>query len=73
MDLSQREGNYPVPAGASRILGVEFSGVIDESSPDGEALQTLNLRQLRDSKGAMRCLGWPMEAPMRSMSPSRRR
>jgi len=30
MDLLQREGKYPVPAGASKILGVEFSGVIEE-------------------------------------------
>lgn len=28
MDLLQREGNYPVPPGASKILGVEFSGTI---------------------------------------------
>lgn len=34
MDLFQREGNYPVPAGASRILGVEFSGIIDSVGPD---------------------------------------
>ena len=26
MDVSQRNGNYPPPAGASEILGVEFSG-----------------------------------------------
>jgi NADPH:quinone reductase-like Zn-dependent oxidoreductase len=30
MDLLQREGMYPVPPGASEILGVEFSGVIAE-------------------------------------------
>ena len=28
MDLLQREGQYPVPPGASKILGVEFSGSI---------------------------------------------
>jgi len=28
MDLSQREGHYPPPAGASAILGVEFSGQV---------------------------------------------
>ena len=28
MDVSQRNGNYPPPAGASAILGVEFSGHI---------------------------------------------
>ena len=26
MDILQREGNYPMPPGASAILGVEFSG-----------------------------------------------
>jgi NADPH:quinone reductase-like Zn-dependent oxidoreductase len=30
MDLLQREGKYPVPAGASKILGVEFSGEVVE-------------------------------------------
>ncbi|KAF8578924.1 quinone oxidoreductase [Ramaria rubella] len=30
MDISQREGKYPVPAGVSKILGVEFSGTISE-------------------------------------------
>ena len=30
MDISQREGKYPVPPGTSDILGVEFSGTIDE-------------------------------------------
>lgn len=30
MDLLQRGGMYPVPEGASKILGVEFSGVIEE-------------------------------------------
>jgi NADPH:quinone reductase-like Zn-dependent oxidoreductase len=35
MDLIQREGNYPVPPGASKILGVEFSGTIEELGADG--------------------------------------
>jgi NADPH:quinone reductase-like Zn-dependent oxidoreductase len=34
MDLHQREGGYPVPAGASEILGVEFSGVVAELGSD---------------------------------------
>ncbi|MHA6668994.1 NAD(P)H-quinone oxidoreductase [Homoserinimonas sp. A447] len=29
-DLAQRKGNYPVPAGASPILGLECSGIISE-------------------------------------------
>ncbi|WPB04471.1 uncharacterized protein RHO25_009117 [Cercospora beticola] len=29
-DTVQREGGYPAPAGASKILGLEFSGVIEE-------------------------------------------
>ncbi|TCD65501.1 hypothetical protein EIP91_002549 [Steccherinum ochraceum] len=28
MDIIQREGGYPPPAGASEILGVEFSGIV---------------------------------------------
>ncbi|CAE6527736.1 unnamed protein product [Rhizoctonia solani] len=30
MDLMQRKGGYPLPPGASDILGVEFSGTIEE-------------------------------------------
>lgn len=30
MDIYQREGRYPVPPGASTILGVEFSGHVAE-------------------------------------------
>ncbi|KAF3913999.1 Zeta-crystallin [Orbilia brochopaga] len=30
MDISQREGKYPVPDHASKTLGVEFSGVIEK-------------------------------------------
>ena len=29
MDLSQREGRYPVPPQAPKTLGVEFSGVVE--------------------------------------------
>ncbi|MCJ1466559.1 RNA-dependent ATPase [Pseudocyphellaria aurata] len=36
MDLLQREGHYPVPPGASRILGVEFSGVVESLGPEPE-------------------------------------
>jgi len=38
MDLFQREGNYPVPPQTSKILGVEFSGTIEnlgEGAKDG--------------------------------------
>jgi NADPH:quinone reductase-like Zn-dependent oxidoreductase len=35
MDLLQREGQYPVPPGASKILGVEFSGMVVELSEEG--------------------------------------
>lgn len=33
MDLLQREGKYPVPAGVSTVLGVEFSGHIESLGP----------------------------------------
>ena len=28
----QRKGAYPLPPGASEILGVEFSGIVEEAS-----------------------------------------
>lgn len=34
MDINQREGQYPPPPGASHILGVEFSGTVDELGPE---------------------------------------
>lgn len=34
MDISQREGFYPPPAGSSSILGVEFSGEVSEVGLD---------------------------------------
>ncbi|KAJ7037708.1 hypothetical protein C8F04DRAFT_1209706 [Mycena alexandri] len=34
MDIHQREGNYPPPAGSSTILGVEFSGTIARVGSD---------------------------------------
>lgn len=33
-DLLQRTGNYPVPEGASEILGLEMSGVVEEVGPE---------------------------------------
>lgn len=37
MDQIQREGNYPLPPGTTEILGVEFSGTIESTGPDGDA------------------------------------
>lgn len=31
MDIMQRQGLYPLPPGVSTILGVEFSGIVEES------------------------------------------
>lgn len=36
MDLLQREGKYPLPPQAGPILGVEFSGTIEEFGEDAE-------------------------------------
>jgi len=36
-DLSQREGHYPPPPGASPILGMEVSGTIAEAGPEADA------------------------------------
>ena len=35
-DLLQREGNYPVPPGASEVLGLECSGIVSEVGPGVE-------------------------------------
>ena len=35
MDILQRNGSYPLPEGASEILGVEFSGTISQFSANG--------------------------------------
>lgn len=37
MDIIQRQGNYPVPAGASSILGVEFSGTVEGAGSEAGA------------------------------------
>lgn len=42
MDLLQREGQYPVPPGAPKILGVEFSGIIEELGADGGGREGFN-------------------------------
>jgi len=36
MDVSQRHGRYPPPAGASPILGVELSGIVEEVGAEVE-------------------------------------
>nr|AZL94515.1 zinc binding alcohol dehydrogenase domain containing 2 [Nephromyces sp. MMRI] len=45
MDIMQREGRYPVPQGASQILGVEASGYVQESTSEkfkiGDKVMTL--------------------------------
>ncbi|CEH15605.1 Zinc-binding oxidoreductase [Ceraceosorus bombacis] len=37
MDTLQREGKYPIPPGASPILGVEFSGVVEDLVPSASS------------------------------------
>ncbi|KAI9725527.1 MAG: hypothetical protein M1828_003015 [Chrysothrix sp. TS-e1954] len=39
-DTLQREGRYPVPAGASTILGLEFAGTVEEVGPPLGATST---------------------------------
>jgi NADPH:quinone reductase-like Zn-dependent oxidoreductase len=40
MDLLQREGKYPLPPQASKdILGVEFSGVVEDAGQQGDGAQ----------------------------------
>ncbi|MBB4077435.1 putative PIG3 family NAD(P)H quinone oxidoreductase [Lewinella aquimaris] len=38
-DLLQREGNYPVPPGASPILGLEVAGTVMEVGPETEGFE----------------------------------
>ena len=40
MDLLQRMGFYPIPPGASQILGVEFSGTIESFGSDAAASES---------------------------------
>lgn len=57
MDISQREGKYPVPPGVSKILGVEFSGHVVALGEDvtewKEGDEVLGLA------GGVRVVGWP--------------
>lgn len=48
MDLGQREGKYPpaLVAQYGSILGVEFSGIVEEKGPAGKSLVTLNIRSI---------------------------
>lgn len=42
MDITQREGRYQVPPQAGKILGVEFSGIIEQlgdMDPDDESFK----------------------------------
>jgi NADPH:quinone reductase-like Zn-dependent oxidoreductase len=36
MDLLQRQGFYPPPKGASKIMGVEISGTVEEVGQNGK-------------------------------------
>ena len=43
MDLLQREGKYPLPPQAGPILGVEFSGVIEELGSETETKENFKV------------------------------
>ena len=40
-DTVQREGHYPPPPGASKILGLEFSGTVEEVGSEDEGRSEL--------------------------------
>lgn len=42
MDIVQRQGNYPPPPGASQILGVEVSGIVEAVGKNGKSIILLN-------------------------------
>jgi NADPH:quinone reductase-like Zn-dependent oxidoreductase len=39
MDISQRNGKYPLASHVSKTLGVEYSGVIEELGPETSELE----------------------------------
>lgn len=50
MDIIQRHGKYPVPPGASQVLGVEFGGTVEQvGDPPGEGDQSGEAKVLRDA------------------------
>ncbi|MDO5618006.1 NAD(P)H-quinone oxidoreductase [Kocuria sp.] len=42
-DVRQRTGNYKIPAGASKVFGLEVSGVVTEIGPDVDAARNLKV------------------------------
>jgi NADPH:quinone reductase-like Zn-dependent oxidoreductase len=40
MDISQRNGKYPLAPGVSKVIGVEYSGVVEELGPEKGELET---------------------------------
>jgi NADPH:quinone reductase-like Zn-dependent oxidoreductase len=54
MDVSQREGLYPVPQDAPEILGVEFAGHITALGPDTSATWTVGDQVLGLASGVSR-------------------
>jgi NADPH:quinone reductase-like Zn-dependent oxidoreductase len=43
MDLTQRNGQYEIPPQASKILGVEFSGIIEDLGDEAADSQTFKI------------------------------
>jgi NADPH:quinone reductase-like Zn-dependent oxidoreductase len=54
MDVSQRQGLYPTPPGASEILGVEFAGHITALGPDTSATWMIGDQVLGLASGVSR-------------------
>ena len=57
MDVEQRKGLYPVPPGASEILGVEFSGHVAALGPDTSATWAIGDQVLGLAAGVSRLRG----------------
>lgn len=57
MDVDQRKGRYPVPPGASEILGVEFAGHVAALGPDTSATWAIGDQVLGLAPGVSRLRG----------------
>lgn len=57
MDVSQRNGLYPIPQGASEILGVEFAGHVAALGPDTSTTWVIGDQVLGLASGVSRLRG----------------
>lgn len=54
-DVMQRQGNYPPPPGATDVLGLELTGVVEATGPGSGAVHRSARRHANRSQGNL----WP--------------